>query len=167
MRVTNMKKWDTRAHEVAFLFNPAFCGRVLYSTIYAYSKKTNKDLPFPLIYLVLPLVLHKDTRNKINSRTQLHIWIQQNPDLLVDFPQRAKELVPITNEAIEFLLQTNKIQLTENGELKVSPISRLLSKSRFVDEEISECLTKGEHVGRWLASAGNVEVVYIKLGVKP
>ncbi|WP_442969853.1 three component ABC system middle component [Roseburia sp. AM23-20] len=50
-----------RTHEVAFLLNPAFCGRILYSTIRTYNEKTNRAFPFPLIYLVLPLVLHKET----------------------------------------------------------------------------------------------------------
>lgn len=66
-----MKSWNMRSHEVAFLLNPAFCGRVLYSTIKTYNEKTSRAFPFPLIYLVLPLVLHKETRIHINSRTQL------------------------------------------------------------------------------------------------
>ena len=34
-----MKSWNMRSHEVAFLLNPAFCGRVLYSTIKTYNEK--------------------------------------------------------------------------------------------------------------------------------
>lgn len=162
-----MKSWNARTHEVAFLLNPAFCGRVLYSTIKTYNSKTSKALPFPLIYLVLPLILHKNTRSKINSRTQLHLWVQRYPQLLIDFPKRARELVPITNESIEFLLQTGKTMLTLKGEIKISPNSRTLSKTKFIDDEILECLTKGEHVARWFANAGNVEAVYVALGVRP
>ena len=54
-----MKSWNMRTHEVAFLLNPAFCGRVLYSTIKTYNDKTCRAFPFPLSYLILPLVLHK------------------------------------------------------------------------------------------------------------
>lgn len=162
-----MKSWNMRTHEVAFLLNPAFCGRVLYSTIKTYNEKTNRAFPFPLIYLVLPLVLHKETRIKINSRTPLQLWVQRYPHLLVDFPQRARGLIPITNESIEFLLQTGKILLTENGELEISPTSRTLSKTKYVDDEITECLTKGEHIAKWFATAGKVETIYIELGVRP
>ena len=98
-----MKVWSERAQEIAFLLNPAFCGRILYSTIKTYANNSHRALPFPLIYLVLPLVLHKSTREKINSRTQLLVWIQKYPELLIDFPQRARDLVPITNETLEFL----------------------------------------------------------------
>ena len=110
-----MNKWSMRTHEVAFLLNPAFCGRILYSTIKTYNEKTNRAFPFPLIYLVLPLVLHKETRMNINIRTQLLVWVQRYPQLLLDFPKRTRGLVPITNEAVEFLLQTGKVRFTENG----------------------------------------------------
>lgn len=156
-----------RTHEIAFLLNPAFCGRVLYSTVKAYNERTHKAFPFPLIYLVLPLVLHKETRSNINSRTQLQLWVQRYPQLLIDFPQRARELVPITNESVEFLLQTGKVLLTPNGELEISLTSKTLSKTKFVDNEVSDCLKKAEHIARWFATAGKVETIYIELGVRP
>lgn len=162
-----MKNWNLRTHEVAFLLNPAFCGRVLYSTIKTYNKKANRALPFPLIYLVLPLVLHKETRANINSRTQLQLWVQRYPQLLIDFPKRVRELVPITNESVEFLLQTGNIILTPNGELEISPTLKSLSKTKFVDDEISECLKKGEHIAKWFVAAGKAETIYIELGVRP
>lgn len=162
-----MKSWNMRTREVAFLLNPAFCGRVLYSTIKTYNEKTNRAFPFPLIYLVLPLVLHKETRVNINSRTQFQLWVQRHPQLLIDFPRRAKELVPITNESLEFLLQAEKISITRDGELEISLNSKTLSKTKFVDDEISECLKKGEHIAKWFATAGKVETIYIELGVRP
>lgn len=162
-----MKNWNLRTHEVAFLLNPAFCGRVLYSTIKTYNEKANRALPFPLIYLVLPLVLHKETRANINSRTQLQLWVQRYPQLLIDFPKRARELVPITNESVEFLLQTGNIILTPNGELEISPTLKSLSKTKFVDDEVSECLKKGEHIAKWFVAAGKAETIYIELGVRP
>lgn len=162
-----MNSWNVRAHEVAYLLNPAFCGRMLYSTISTYSEKAQRAFPFPLVYLILPLVLHKETRENINSRKQLHLWVQQYPQLLIDFPRRAAELIPITNEAIELLLQAEKLILTPDAELEISPASRGLSKTKYVDSEISECLVKCEHIAKWFAAAGKVENVYIELGVRP
>ena len=107
------------------------------------------------------------SRANINSRTQLHLWVQQHPQLLIDFPQRTTELIPITNEAVELLLQTGKLVLTPNAELEVSPTSRILSKTKYVDSEIAECLLKCEHIARWFATAGKVENIYIELGVRP
>ena len=97
----------------------------------------------------------------------MQLWVQRYPQLLIDFPQRARELIPITNESVEFLLQTGKILLTPNGELEISPTSKTLSKTKFVDDEISECHKKAEHIAKWFAAAGKVETIYIELGVRP
>ena len=103
----------------------------------------------------------------ISSRTHLHIWAQQNPQLLIDFPRRASELIPITNEAVEMLLQTRKIILTPSGELEVPPRSKILNREKYTDFEIEECLTKCAHIARWFEDAGKVENIYISLGVRP
>lgn len=87
-----MKSWGMRTHEVAFLLNPAFCGRVIYSTVKTYCERTNRAFPFPLTYLILPLVLHKETRSCINCKTKLLVWVQRYPQLLIDFSQRTREL---------------------------------------------------------------------------
>ena len=162
-----MKRWSQRTHEIAYLLNPAFCGRLLYAAIKEYERNLKRSIPFPLVYLILPLVLHKPTRDQINSRTRFLRWIQGNQYLLIGFPRRASELVVITNEAIEMLLQANMIQLTQNGELCIVSSEKALSKTRFVNSEISECITKSEHVARWFASAGRIETIYIGLGVRP
>jgi hypothetical protein len=124
-----MKRWSERSNEIAYLLNPAFCGRLLYSLINKYNQEANRPLPFVLAYLVLPLLLHKRTRNAIDSRTQMLIWIQRNESLLVSFAERAEELVPITNEAIELLLQSGCIRLTATAELEVNPTMPALSKT--------------------------------------
>lgn len=162
-----MNIWSRRTPEVAYLLNPAFCGIILYSSIKEYNKVLHKAFPFPLIYLVLPLVLHRQTRINISSRTQLIVWIHKNAKLLIDFPLRAKELVPITNEAIEFLLQTEKVILTLNGEFEIPHTSRTISMNKYADCEIKECIKKAEHVARWFASTGRTETIYINLGVRP
>ena len=103
----------------------------------------------------------------INSRKQLINWTQEYQELLFDFGMRAADLVEVTNEAIEFMMQSGHLDLTDSGELTRNSALSLLSKTRYMDEEVKDCLTKAEHVGRWFASAGKVETVYICLGVRP
>lgn len=162
-----MKQWSERTTEVAYLLNPAFCGRLLYSAINKYNQESGRPIPFVLIYLILPLLLHKRTRDVIDSRTQMLIWIQRNESLLVGFVDRAKQLVPITNEAIEFLLQSNCIRLTAAAELEVTPTTPALSRTRFADDEVKACLAKSEHIAKWFARTGKAETIYIALGVRP
>ena len=162
-----MKKWSERSREIAYLLNPAFCGRLLYSAIRAYNLEAKRALPFPLVYLILPLVLHKNTRQTINSKTQLMIWIQRNEHLLINYAKRAKQLVPITNEAVELLLISDYLSLTETAELEVSAVKKALSKTLYIDEEIQECIIKCEHIGKWFARTGKAETIYVSLGVRP
>ncbi|TYQ16952.1 UNVERIFIED_CONTAM: hypothetical protein Cloal_3541 [Acetivibrio alkalicellulosi] len=162
-----MLEWRDRSKEVAFLLNPAFCGRIIYNSIKKYSDLTHRAFPFPLTYLILPLVLHKNTRDLINSRTQMLIWVQRYPETLIDFPKRTRELVPISNEALELLLQTGLLQITNNGELEIVQTIKALSKTKYTNEEIKDCISKSEHIAKWFATAGKTETIFIGMGVKP
>lgn len=162
-----MIQWDRRTPEIANLLNPSFCALILYSTISEYQKKTKDGLSFPLLYLILPIVLHKSTRDRINSRTNMVIWLQRNPDVLVGFPERAKSLVPFTNEAIEFLL-FQKTCIINNGK---AFITKTVSKSNLAqyvtsDEEVKDCIQKAENVGRF-CNMHAPENTYAAWGVKP
>lgn len=162
-----MRDWNSRPDEVKYLLNPAFCGRVIYGTVSEFQKNTRRDFPFPLVYLILPLVLPRPIRTEINSRTQLVNWVQRHQELVFNFGKRATDLVEITNEAVELMLQTGYMILTDNGELSRVITAGTLSKTKNIDPEVAECLTKAEHVGRWFAGAGKVETIYTSLGVRP
>lgn len=162
-----MRAWNYRSNEIAYLLNPAFCGRILFNTVKTYNDITKKAFPFPLIYLVLPLILHKKTRELINSRTKMLLWLQKYPEILIGFSERAKDLVLITNEAVELLLQSNLFNLTNKAELEISKGIRTLSKTKFTNDEIKDCIKKSEHVAKWFATVGTVETIYASLGVRP
>jgi hypothetical protein len=161
-----MLSWEDRPKEIAFLLNPAFCGRLIYGTIHSYYSEIKRPFPFVLVYLILPLLLHKKTRSLISSKTQFINWAQNHEECLIQFPERAKDLVEITNEALEFLLQCNLLSFTASAELKIA-LGHSISKTKFVDPEVKECVTKSEHIGRWFARTGSVDIAYITLGVKP
>ena len=162
-----MRAWDFRPDEVKNLLNPAFCGRVIYGAVSEYQRSTKRDFPFPLVYLILPLILPRPIRTEINSRTQLINWVQRHQELVFNFGKRAGDLVEITNEAVELMLQTGYMMLTDSGELSKVITAGALSKTKHTDSEVTECLKKAEHVGRWFAGAGKVETIYTSLGVRP
>lgn len=163
-----MREWERRSVEVKYLLNPAFCGRLLYVALAEYESKSKQPMPYPMIYLILPLVLHKKTRERINSATKLLNWTQANQDLLIGFSTRARGLVEITNEAIEFLICAGKVQVTDVGGIIKSPgRQNKLSEVDYLDEEIKDCVNKSKHVARWFVNAGTPENVYVCLGVRP
>lgn len=162
-----MKNWDNRATEIAYLLNPAFCGRIIYNAIKTYQQESKCPMPFPLVYLILPLVLHRKTRERIKSVTQMQIWIQRNPEMLIGFAYRTKNMVLITNEAVEFLMQSGYITLTNNAELEVAQFFKTVSVNKFINDEIKECISKSSSVAKWFAKSGTVDTIYICWGVKP
>lgn len=162
-----MREWRERPAEIQNLYNPAFCGRILYSMVVEYQKKTNRALPFSLIYLVLPLVLPKQIRERITSRTQFINWVQSNQAIIFDYPSRARALIDITNEAFELTIQTNLLRITEMGEIERNTSIKPLSQTKYTDDEIKDCIKKAEHVARWFAITGKPEAIYYCLGVRP
>lgn len=162
-----LNKWQERPQEIAYLLNPAFCGRLLYATIEKYCKARVSGFPFPLVYLVLPLVLHAETRKAINSRTYLTVWAQKNRVLLLDFPNRCRDFVEITNEALEYMLQADYLALTDEGTLKSYKMLSASNKNLCDDDEVKECLRKAQHIARWFSQVGKTENVYVTLGVLP
>lgn len=163
-----MDIWKRRVPEIAYLLNPAFCSLVLYTAIFEYQKKIKNSFPYPLIYLVLPVVLHKNTRERINSRTNMTVWLQKYPEVLIGFADRAKSLVPFANENLDFLFHRNIISINE-GKLS---IETTISKSKLdiltsSDLEIDDCIKKAGHIGRWFALMGAEENIFIAWGVMP
>lgn len=53
-----MKQWDQRPFEIRNLFNPAFCGVVLFRAMQSYEEENSQGMPFSRS-LVLPLCLQK------------------------------------------------------------------------------------------------------------
>ncbi len=163
-----IREWSKRSAEIKYLLNPAFCGRIIYASVIGYEKRCGQPIPFLLIYLILPLILHKITRERIilGSRTNLLRWTQTNNDILIDFASRARSLLEITNEALEFLLCAGLIEITDDG--CITKIRhRKLSDTDFTDEEIQECLLKVKYVARWFADSPSIENIYTCLGIKP
>lgn len=163
-----MVQWNKRSPEIANLLNPAFCAVILYVTVAEYQKKAKSGMPFPLLYLLLPIVLHQGTRSRINSKTNMVVWLQRNPDALVGFPERARSLVAFTNEAIEYLLLQQTVHVDSGGLV----IQKVLSKAKMDklaadDLEISDCIQKAAHVGRWFYNMRAEENIYAAWGVRP
>ena len=85
-----MRRWDQRPFEIRNLFNPAFCGLVLFRALQGYEEEDSRGMPFSLSLLVLPLCLHKDSREVIavSTRSYLLKVMEKNPKVQVGFADR-------------------------------------------------------------------------------
>ncbi|WP_337043675.1 three component ABC system middle component [Emticicia sp. 17c] len=160
--------WEERNPIVANLFNPAFCGEVLRVAISNYNKNSSTNFPFAFSFIILPILLHEETRNKMpkTTKTYLFVWVEENDNLFFDFAIRARSMVKYTKEAISFLLMYEKININEDGEI----IANDKRNTPIVSEDYAEynnILKKAEMLGKWLAVTKNVKSIYSFFRILP
>ena len=161
-------KWEDRPVVVANLLNPAFCGEILRIGIKAYQKETGKGLPFALAFLFLPLLLHKETREKFPKKVSKNFyeWIEENAIVKIFIGQRIKELVPYTREGIQFLIYYEAINIDNYARLEtISYQKKQLNYKN--DNEIKEIYTKAKMLGKWFSRIGDIHTIYTILGIRP
>lgn len=160
MSITN------RTPERFNLFNPAFCGVVLLETISSYRKSSEKALPYPLIYLILSVVLHEETRGAVprHGKSTLHAWLQNCGHLKIEFPDRCKEFLEVTNSALSFLILTESVQVIDGG-IHSSALKK--PKGLIYSSEMMDILKCAEILGKLFAGSGSVGTTYSMFGVKP
>jgi hypothetical protein len=160
--------WENRSAIIANLFNPAFCGEIIRRTVSQYNLG-GEEFPFLLTYLILPIVLHKQTRSAMpnSTATYFHSWVEENEHLFVNFSERVKEMNPFTKESAMFLLNQNSIKITDSGNLTiVQPYRKKLLTGDGI-EEVKEIFRKAELLGRWFRLTGNVQTIYMFLKIRP
>ena len=109
-----MKPWAERPTELAYLFNPAYCGLLLREAIDGYNAEKPEGMFFPLAFLVLPVVLHRHTRELLprGITTALQPWLQEHPQVhvtMVEQPGNSRPLhsrspvIPWNTRSSDFL----------------------------------------------------------------
>ncbi len=161
-------KWTDRPVTVANLLNPAFCGEILRVMIQAYEKETKKTMPFEIAFLVLPLVLHKKSRDTLPKTISKNFyeWLEENTMTKISLVSKIKDLLPYTREAILFLIYHNAIKISDNGELEFVKY-RKSSLNYINDSEVQEIYKKSQMLGKWLSKAGSTKTIYASIGIKP
>ncbi|WP_258090395.1 three component ABC system middle component [Serratia liquefaciens] len=162
-----MKQWDQRPFEIRNLFNPAFCGVVLFRAMQSYEEENSQGIPFSLALLVLPLCLQKDSRQVFaeNPRRYLLKTIENNPKLLVNFANRVNNMLPFTLEAFGVLMERGCFVVTQDGRLKTVP--NKVRKSVIGTEESISCQRVARYIGKEFARIADRVTVYTTFGIRP
>lgn len=163
-----IKEWEDRTAILANLLNPAFCGEILRRFIKAYNDNSENKTSFLLCFIVLPIVLHKETREQLPKTTNTHLltWIDSKDALFIDFPNRVRDMKPYTNESLMFLL--NQQAIIFNKESKIETVT--FRKKKFNGEgtaEAEEILKKAEFLGKWLTKADDIKTLFSFLRITP
>lgn len=163
-----LPNWENRPTIVANLLNPAFCGEVLRITMQSYEKQKKEAFPYPLAFIVLPILLHKNIRHSLpkTSTTKFYDWLEEDDSTRLYLPKKIKNLVPYTNESIRFLIYHNAIKFDESTNLIVSK-HRKKKIEYSNNSEITLIFNKSKMFGKWLTSIGDVKTIYSLIGIKP
>lgn len=161
--------WSNRPIEQARLLNPAFLAALIWSCTEGYYSTNQQGIPYPLLFVAMPVVLHKSTRIILprSISTSLAAWLAENTQVHVYFTERSTSLVPIVKEGILFGVNGHLFSLNSS---QILAARRPRSMARFLresSEEVRDCMEKAKFVGRWFASSGDCTTVMALWGVMP
>ena len=162
-----MKRWDQRPFEIRNLFNPAFCGLVLSRALQGYEEEDSRGMPFSLSLLVLPLCLHKDSREVIavSTRSYLLKVMEKYPQVQVGFADRVMAMRPYTFEGFGLLMERGCIAVSDDGRIRSAP--NKVRKSLAGTDETKSCQRAARFVGKEFARITDRVTVYTTFGIKP
>ena len=145
------------AREAQNVQNPALGAAVLWRFCCGYSDAHPVSEPprLPLLFLVLPIVLHQATAELLR-RTRVSSGLRafaakfgevavSKQDLLLQIHERALRWRPLTLQSVELAAAGRLLQLLEAGE--VIPLSR--TKARGLPDEVKQLLADAEKLGVW------------------
>lgn len=161
------QSWHERPLEEASSFNPAFCGEMIFRAAAEYSRTREQPFDLALAFLVLPMVLHKPTRDQLPRRasTMFGAWTAEHNALLAGLPDRTSRLLPISREALLFLLQHDVLQISDGGLMPGSRPIRITAAPAFATDETSAMRRSAALLGRWFANQRQTAVVMQGFGV--
>lgn len=162
-----MKRWDQRPFEVRNLFNPAFCGLVLFRAMQGYEEEDARGMPFSLSLLVMPLCLQKDSREAIaaSSRSYLLKITEKNPQVHVGFADRASAMLPYAFEGFGLLMERGCISVADDGRLQT--VTDKVRKSVTGTDETKSCQRVARFIGKEFARIADRVTIYTTFGIRP
>lgn len=161
------KTWSRRPPDVAYLFNPAFCTALLNRIASGYQGDTERGLPYPLAFVALPLILHPTSADLLpsTSRSKFHGWLQENPQVIFGFSDRARAMAPIVREAVSFGLRYDIYQLGAQHALVPVASQKLKQWEKLPYNTVPS--KRAETLGKLLAQVKDVPTIFALFGVRP
>ena len=132
-----------------------------------YEEEDPRGMPFSLSLLVLPLCLHKDTREVIaaSPRSYLLKITEKNPHMQVGFADRTTAMLPYAFEGFSLLMERGCISVADDGRIPTAPDK--VRKSIKGTEETKSCQKVARLVGKEFARIDDRVTVYTTFGIRP
>jgi hypothetical protein len=161
--MSSMTEWLARSGVPAAMLNPALLACLEAAAASGYERETDTAMPWPLCFVVAPMVLHRGTREALPGRMTSHLgaWVSGNPVLRAGLPLRARALTGPVREGLRFGLRYGLLEAASGGRLR-----QAASRLRAPDAgDLREILAKATFTGRWLSRSEEPATVFALLGV--
>jgi len=158
--------WADRSPVLAAMLNPALLAVIIAAAAAEYERADGDPMPWPLAFLVAPLVLHCDTREALPRSTRSHLatWVSDHPTIRAGLPARARSLTDPVREGLRFGLNTGVLAIVDDGRIRGS----LPFKSQPPDRgDLRTIVRSAGMVGKWLAKIDQPATSFALLGVAP
>lgn len=155
------------AREVQNIQNPALGAALVWRFCCGYVEANRVDAspPLPLLFLVLPIILHQATSEFV-KRTYKSSGLRafaakfgdssvSKQDLLLEVQERSIRWRKLSLQSIELAVAGQLITLQDTGE--VIPLSR--TKARGLSEEVKQLIDLAEKLGAWCGELTVYEVL--------
>jgi len=144
------------------LLNPALIGLTIAYAAAGHISDQSRAMPWPVAFLIPPLVLHRPTRSALpaNVRTHFASWVSGHPALMAGFPRRAAVMTEPTREGLRLALRARRIVLAGSA-------IRAESLAPAPQGELGQLLRASSLVGRLLARLDQGSTAFALLGVTP
>ena len=165
-RFMELPQWDNRSIASSSMLNPPLMATVIAAAANRYEDQSGDSMPWELLYLVVPMALHRDTREVIPNRINSHLprWVERNPVLQAGLAPRARSLAPYAREGLRFGLHSGAITLHADATLSGQIPGRL---DRDGHPELTAIVGTASFLGKWFAHVGRPATVFAVLGVSP
>jgi hypothetical protein len=143
---------------------------LLWQAAQGYASERSAPMAIELSFLVLPFVLHRETRESLpsNIRTSLPVWLAEHPIVQARLGERAAALRTFTRESLIAGGLHGLFSLAQDGIRANSDIKRRVNAAvKSATDEVRECAKRAEFLGRWLEKAGSPVTAMTLLGVCP
>ena len=154
------------SQEVRATQNPALGAAILWRFVCGYNlaHKERAFVKLPLVFPVLPMVLHEQTRETIEGTQKasgLRAFVAKysdsknaRQDMLLSIHERTKVLQPLTWESLQIGFSTRLLRLEKTGDL--IPLS--LTPPRGMPPSADKLFRSAEKMGIWFSALSIHEV---------
>ena len=157
-----MTTWRERSPAQAAMLNPALMASVTAAAASEYERADGGPMPWPLAYLVAPMVLHSGTRAVLPGSTRTHLasWLSSHPVIHAGFARRAQGLADLVREGVRFGLANSVLVVNDLG-----GVSGTVNTRPARGTETGELIRKAGFVGKWLTKVDQPATAFVLLGV--